>query len=147
LLFENRLKVNIMSRLMFRRPVCVGVKPHLGPKTIFLLLSDSCGIVDVGRHLSRENGSVVYNCYWPSPAQSFSGPSRTGLMTIFISLSQFRDSRNLEGQVPIFLLFFMNGWRSYTPRNCVSFSSLPTTRRATVEVFEPASIPDRPNFL
>jgi hypothetical protein len=30
------------------------------------------------------------------------------------------------------------GWPSYTPRHWVPFSSLPTTRRATVEVFEPA---------
>jgi hypothetical protein len=34
---------------------------HLGPTTRFLLLSDSCGCVDVGRSLWRENGSAVYN--------------------------------------------------------------------------------------
>jgi hypothetical protein len=54
-----------------------------------------------------------------------------------ILLSQIRDSPNLEGQVPLFV----------TPRNRVAqlhpqalgfFSSPPTTRRATVEVFEPA---------
>jgi hypothetical protein len=28
--------------------------------------------------LWREDGSVVYNCCWPSPAQSFSGPSPRG---------------------------------------------------------------------
>jgi hypothetical protein len=31
------------------------------------------------------------------------------------------------------------GWPSYTPRHWVPFSSPPTTRRATVELFEPAS--------
>jgi hypothetical protein len=31
------------------------------------------------------------------------------------------------------------GWPSYAPRHRVPFSSPPTTRRATVEVFEPAS--------
>jgi hypothetical protein len=31
------------------------------------------------------------------------------------------------------------GWPSYIPRHRVPFSSPPTTRRATVEVFEPAS--------
>jgi hypothetical protein len=40
----------------------------------------------VGRSLWREEGSVVYSCCWPSPAQSFSGPSPVGLMTIFYSL-------------------------------------------------------------
>jgi hypothetical protein len=44
---------------------------HLEPKTRFLLLSDSCGFVDVGRPLWREDGSVVYSCCWPSPAKSF----------------------------------------------------------------------------
>jgi hypothetical protein len=51
-----------------------------------------------------------------------------------ILLSQIRDSPNLEGQVPS-----GTGWLSYTPRHWVPFTSLPTTRRATVEVFEPAS--------
>jgi hypothetical protein len=33
--------------------------------------------------LWREDGSVVYNCCWPSPAQSFSGLSPVGLVAIF----------------------------------------------------------------
>jgi hypothetical protein len=37
----------------------------------------------VGRSLWRENGAVVYNCCWPAPTQSFSGPSPVELMTIF----------------------------------------------------------------
>jgi hypothetical protein len=44
---------------------------HLGPTTKFLLLSESCGFVDVGRFLWREDGYVVYNCCWSSPVQSF----------------------------------------------------------------------------
>jgi hypothetical protein len=40
----------------------------------------------VERSLSREDGSVVYNCFWPSPAQSLSGPSSVGLYTIFYRL-------------------------------------------------------------
>jgi hypothetical protein len=59
---------------------------HLGLTTRFLLLSDSCEFVDVGRSLWRENGSVIYNCYWSSLAQSFSGPSPLGLVTIFYCL-------------------------------------------------------------
>jgi hypothetical protein len=68
---------------------------HLGPKTRFLLLSDSYGFVDVGRHLWQEDGSVVYNYCWASPAQSVSGKSPAGLM-----LSKIRDFSKLEGQVP-----------------------------------------------
>jgi hypothetical protein len=69
---------------------------HLRPVIILLLLSDSCRYVYMGRHLWRGDRSVVYNCCWASPAQSFSGPSPTGL-------SQIRDSPNLEGQVPVFM--------------------------------------------
>jgi hypothetical protein len=34
------------------------------------------------------------------------------------------------------------GWPGYTPRHWVPFSSPPTTRRVTVEVFDPASTRD-----
>jgi hypothetical protein len=60
--------------------------PIWGLTTRFLLLSDSCGFVDVGRSLWREGGSVVYHSCWLSPAQSFSGPSPLGLATIFYGL-------------------------------------------------------------
>jgi hypothetical protein len=59
---------------------------HLGLTTRFLLLSDSCGFVDVGRSLWREDGSVVYNCCWPSQAQLFSGPSPVGPANVFYCL-------------------------------------------------------------
>jgi hypothetical protein len=49
-------------------------------------MPDSCGFFDVGRFLWREDGSVVYNCCWASPAHSFSGPSPVGLATIFYCL-------------------------------------------------------------
>lgn len=41
-----------------RRPVSLGVKPHLGPNTIFRLLSGGCGFVDVGALSSFHN---LYN--------------------------------------------------------------------------------------
>jgi hypothetical protein len=40
----------------------------------------------LGRPLWREDGSAVCNCYWPSPAQSFSGPSPVGLVALFYRL-------------------------------------------------------------
>jgi hypothetical protein len=79
---------------------------HLGLTTRFLLLSDSCGFVDVGRSLWQEDGSVVYNCSWPSPAQSFSGLSPVRLVTIFycirIETSLFIISYDLQGTVEVF---------------------------------------------
>jgi hypothetical protein len=59
---------------------------HLGLTTRSWLLSDSCGFVDLGRPLWREDGSAVCNCYWPLPAQSFSGPSPVGFVAIFYCL-------------------------------------------------------------
>jgi hypothetical protein len=47
---------------------------HLGSKIRFCLLSDSCVCVDMGRPLWREDGSVVYNCCWSSPAHSYLPP-------------------------------------------------------------------------
>jgi hypothetical protein len=41
----------------------------------------------MGRSLWREDGSVLYNCCWPSPALSFSGPSPVRLVTIFYCLT------------------------------------------------------------
>jgi hypothetical protein len=37
--------------------------------------------------------NLVYNCYWSSPAQSFSGPSPAGLVTIFLCV-RFETSPN-----------------------------------------------------
>jgi hypothetical protein len=104
-----------------------------GPKTRCLLLSDSCGFVGVG----REDGSIVYNCCWPSPPQSFSGPSPAGPMAIFYCL-RFKIPPTWRTRSP-YLYPPVTGWPGYTPRHSVPYSSPPTTRRATVEVFEPAS--------
>jgi hypothetical protein len=55
-----------------------------------------------------------------------------------ILLSQIRDSHNLEVQIPL-LIFPGTQLPSYTPRQWVPFPSPPSTRKATLEVFEPAS--------
>jgi hypothetical protein len=59
------------SKLCYdRRPVGQSVlvsSTHLGPETGFLLLSDICGVVNVGRPLWREDRSVVY--YYCCPRQ------------------------------------------------------------------------------
>jgi hypothetical protein len=68
------------------RPVWLGIKHRLGLTTRFLLRWDSCGFVDVGRSLWREDESVIYNCCWYSPAQSFPGPSPVGIVIIFYCL-------------------------------------------------------------
>jgi hypothetical protein len=57
--------------------------PIWGLRPDLYYLCDSCGLVLVGRPLWREDGSVVCNCYWSLPAQSFLGPSPIGLVAIF----------------------------------------------------------------
>jgi hypothetical protein len=110
---------------------------HLGLTISFWLLSDSCGFVHVGRFLWREDGSAAYNCCLSSPAQSSLGPSPAGLMAIFYCLG-FETPPTWRARSP-YLYPPRTGWPSYTPRHWVSLSSPPTTRRAMVEVFEPAS--------
>jgi hypothetical protein len=115
LIYDFRLAINSESESYITR-LSVGQSvlewsTHLGLTTSSLLLSDSCGFVDVGRSLWWEDGPVVYNWYWPSPAQLFSGPNPMRISNIFYCL-KFETS----------------------------FSSPPTTRRATVKVFDPASI-------
>jgi hypothetical protein len=79
---------------------------YLGPATNFSpflnLILGCYGFADMVRPLWREVGSVVFSYCWASPAQSFSGRSLTGLMTIFYYLN-FWDSSNLEGRFPVFI--------------------------------------------
>jgi hypothetical protein len=126
-----------MLRPTVSRPLYLVSSTHLGLTTKFVLLPDSCGFVDVGRCLWRENGSAIYNFCWSSPAQSFTGPSPKVLVTIFYCL-RFETPPTWRNRSP-YLYPPGTGWHSYTPRHWVPFSSPPTTRRATVEVFEPDS--------
>jgi hypothetical protein len=83
--------------------------------------------------------AVVYNCCWSSPAQAFSGQSPAGLMTTFYCL-RFEIPPTWRTRSP-YLYPSETGWPGYTPRHWVPFSS-PPTRRATVEVINPASTRD-----
>jgi hypothetical protein len=81
-----KLSPSLALRPTISRPVCLGIKHHLGLTIRLLLVSVRCGFVDVGPSLWREDASVVQNCCWSSPAQSFTGPSPVGLTTIFYCL-------------------------------------------------------------
>jgi hypothetical protein len=73
---------------------------------------------------------------WPSPAELFSGPSPA-----FYCL-RLETPPTWKAMSP-YLFPPATGWPSYTPRHWVPFSSLPMTRRVTVEVFGPVSTRDR----
>jgi hypothetical protein len=81
-----RVKVKVTLRLTVNQSVSLGVEPHLGLMTRYLLLFDSYGLVIVGRPLWREDGSVFCICCWSLSAQSLWGPSPLWRATIFYSL-------------------------------------------------------------
>jgi hypothetical protein len=103
----------------------------------FIFQLNTCGYSPYVKSSLTRGWSVVYNCWWSSPAQSFSGESPTGLMTIFYCL-RIESPPTWRARSP-YLYPRRKGWLSYTPMHLVPFSSPPTTRRATVEVFQPAS--------
>jgi hypothetical protein len=72
--------------------------------------------------LWREVVSVVYNCFWTSPAQSSSGPSSTGLMTIFYCL-RLETLQTWRARSP-YLYPPGTGRPGYTPRHWVTFRRL-----------------------
>jgi hypothetical protein len=95
---------------------------HLGLTTKFVLLSYSCGFVDVGSSLWRDNRSAVYNCCWYSPAQSFFGPSPAGFVTIFYC-PRFETPPNWGARSP-YLYPPGRGWTSYTRGTAFPFRRL-----------------------
>jgi hypothetical protein len=84
-----------------------------------------------GHGLWRENGSVIYNCCWPSPAHSFSGPSPVGLATIFNCLrfetSLFVASYHSQGYGGgIWPRLHMGNFNRNTRHSLHKLSKLPT---------------------
>jgi hypothetical protein len=74
-----------------------------------------------------------------SPAQSFSGQSRGTHDHVYCL--RLETPPTWRDRSP-YLYPPARGWPSYTPRHWVPFPSPPTTRRATVEVSNPASARD-----
>jgi hypothetical protein len=84
--------------------------------------------------------SLIHNCCWSSPGQSFSDHSLVGLITTFYCL-QFEIPPTWWARSP-HLYPPGTGWPGYTPRQWVPFSLPPTTRRAMEKVFDSTSIRD-----
>jgi hypothetical protein len=89
-----------------------------------------------GLMLWREGRFVVYNCCWPSPAQSFSALSPVGFITTVCCL-KFEGPLTWWDKSHIYIPQEQGG--RYTLRRWLPFPSSPTNRMATVKLFEPAS--------
>jgi hypothetical protein len=111
------------------------------PRSVFFSKLTLAVIVLMQRPLWRKDGSVVYNCYLPSLAQSFSGPIPAGLLTIFYCLI-LETPRTWKARSP-YLYPPGTEWPGYNPRHWFPFSSPHTTRRATVYVFDPDSMQEK----
>jgi hypothetical protein len=81
------LRLSLMLRPTVSRPVCFGIKhPSWAYDQIFITVRQLRVCWYGAFSLWREDGPVVYNCWWSSQAQSFLGPSPVVLVTIFYCL-------------------------------------------------------------
>jgi hypothetical protein len=102
---DSELLVKVKSKLCYDRrsvgPSVLVPSTHPGPKTRFLLLSDSCGFFDVGRPLWWVYGCCLqFLLTFDSAVTLGSEPRGTHDHSL---LSRIRHSPKLEGQVPLFM--------------------------------------------
>jgi hypothetical protein len=128
--------IRVTLRLeVYRQSVHLGDKPLETPRPIILFSNWTLAVIVFMLHpLWREDGSAVYSCCWLLPAQSFLTPSPAGLMTTFYCLG-FETHPTWRSRSPY---LYPPGGQLYR-QALDSLFVASTTRRATVEIFEPTS--------
>jgi hypothetical protein len=130
-----RVRVRVILRLAVYRQSVLASSPLRFTTSIFFQLN-ACGHSPYVTSSLTKVWPVVYSCCWSSPAKPLSGPSPAGIMTTFYFLRFETPPPPPTWRVRSPYLYPPETGRpSHNPRHWVPFSSPPTTRRATVEVF------------
>jgi hypothetical protein len=80
-------RVRVTLRLaIYHQSVRLGANPLRLTTSNFIFQLNLCGHSPYVTSSLTRGWSVIYNCCWSSPTQSFSGPSPAGLMTTFYCL-------------------------------------------------------------
>jgi hypothetical protein len=125
-----------MLRSMVSRAVCLGVKSHFDSKLNFSYCQTVAGLL-IWDTLSDERTGLSFTISTGPCKAAILGPESQGTHD-HILLSQFRDSPNLEGQVPVFMSPRGRVAQLY-PQAMDSHFFASYVLQGTVEVFEPAS--------
>jgi hypothetical protein len=134
-----RVRVRVTLRLeVYHHSVILGDKLHDTHEKQFSS-TEYLRLWSLRNILFRERMSLSFAIVArPSPEQSFSGLSSAGLMNIFDCL-RFETRPTWTARTS-YLFPPEMGWPIYTLRHWIPFLLPPTTRRATVVVFDPAFI-------
>jgi hypothetical protein len=113
-------QVNVKSKLYYDRwsfgQSLVVSDTHLGPMIRFLLLSDCCRFVDVGALSLAREWVCSLQCVLVLASAVILGSESRGTHNHSL-LIYMRDSPNLWGQVPVFIIPPRAGWPTYIPRH------------------------------
>jgi hypothetical protein len=121
--------------------VSPGAERPSGAQDNIFITARQCWFVDVRRPLWRENGSVVYNWFWASPALSFWGPSLVGFLSLECQVNVFLSPLghsylviSASIMVPMFRLLRLAGrrWRYSSTSQFIADSHWPCTDHSIV---------------
>jgi hypothetical protein len=112
--WTTHVRVRVTLRLeVYRNQFVLATSPR-DPRPVILFSNWTLAVTVLMLHpIWRKDGSVVYNCCWFSPAQSFWGPSLARLISTFYCL-RFETPRTWRTISPS-LYLPRTGWPSYIP--------------------------------